>query len=228
MAVRPRISGGERLIAALQASRTSVALSGTHRQPVTELGVGIAARLDKRFLWYDIRPRGVPIAAWQLALQAEFSPEQIRPIAVDEMRLDDGAGNAASSILIRDTEPDPTTLTLMDLMRLPQMLRSAILDTPAEERPSAILISNAERASSAFEGREGALRPYLEALNRSGCTVVVTTVSQPRENRHDFEMVLRLYDALESDTGKAILQCEAVRSPDRFPAVAPGTRYPLL
>jgi hypothetical protein len=180
------------LLAELVASPTSVAVWGNERPALTQLGLAIAQGLDRDFVWFDIRLADGTGDPDDVDAEPEAFGDRLRVITVDEMRLDDQAGNLADSMLIRESPPDPSTLTLLDLMRMPEQLREAATHIPTDSHPRAMLISNAERASAAFAGESGALRPYIEALNRLGWTVIVTSRSQPRANRADFDAVFRV------------------------------------
>jgi len=88
-----------------------------------------------------------------------------------------------------------------------------------------VLITNTERASAAFSGAPGALRPYIEALNRCGLTVVLTAHGRGRENKKDCDLVFA--EVPDADVARPVplLRCESVRSPAQFPGLAPGVSF---
>ena len=213
------------LVESLQQRPTSVALWGEERAVLTRVAVGLAKKIDPAFLWFDIQRTGSAPAPWQHALEAEAGPGRLHVLEIDEMRLDHGSGNAASSVLVRGSESDSESLAFADLMRVPERIRDVLLHADPASPPRLVLLTNVERASAAFEGRSGALRPYVEAFNSRGVTVLVTACGRPRENRHDLDLVLHVDGVRGGDDETATVVCDGVRSSGSFPAIPPGTRY---
>jgi hypothetical protein len=213
------------LIRSLSDRPTSVAVWGSDRERLSRLGVGLSDRIDPAFLWFDIRPPGRAPPSWQLQLEADIPDPRFDVVFTPEMRLDDEAGNQASSILVRDASVDRSGVTVADLMRLPAKLREPVVGPEPSRRPGLILLTNVDRASAAFGGESGALRPYIEAVNAAGCTVVVTACSRPRENRQDFDLVFQLASQRVDAEPSWYVRCESIRVGSEFPSVPPGTMY---
>ncbi|MGA8664233.1 MAG: hypothetical protein WB809_04090 [Thermoplasmata archaeon] len=213
------------LIESLRRGPTSVALTSESHGSLTRVAVGLAAQLDPEFAWFDIRSVDSESPSWHVALAAEFPGVRLRTIDVGEMKLDDMSGNLAASMLVRSEPADSSFATLSDLMRIPEALRDAALGNPPDAAPKVLLITNTERASAAFSGAPGALRPYIEALNRFGLTVVVTAHGPGRENRHDCDVVLLVRHDHEARAVRSKVMCETIRSPERFPELSPGMTF---
>ena len=213
------------LLAAVQRAPTSLILYGTDRPGLTRASLGLAVRLDPESIWFDIRERSSEPAAWQQALTLEFPRRRHRAIYVDQMKLDTEAIPPVTSAFDPQDPAYEETLTIADLMKITADLREVALDGERPEGPRVIVITNADRASAAFSGREGALRPYIDALNRFGITVVVTSCGEPRSNVHDADPVLRLAPDPSGDAERDALVCMAVRNPGLFPSVPPGAQY---
>jgi len=213
------------LVDALSGRPTSVAISGLNRVLLTRVAVGLAHRIDTDFRWFDIRRSGSESPPWQLALEADISPERLHRIDVPEMHLDSAGRDRESSELVY-RPPAPESPGLIDyLSRIPDSIRTAALEGDSARAPRVILITNAERASAAFDATAGTLRPYIEALNRVGVTIVLTACSRPRENRHDLDMVLQVDGATDDANVAGSVICEETRSAGLFPTIPPGSSY---
>jgi hypothetical protein len=213
------------LVEALRRQPTSIAIAGLDRARLTRVGLGLTERLDADGIWFDIRMRHAEPPSWQQSLLGRFPGRRHQTIFVDEMKLDRGGQAPVESVLDPEDPLDRESLSLTELMRIPASLREVALDPRPDGHPRAIVLTNAERASAAFEGTQGALRPYIEALNRFRLTVVVTTMSRPRENVHDFDLDLVVEGTGDRGGAPPELRCVAVRTPGLFPAIPPGTRY---
>jgi hypothetical protein len=167
------------LIAALQRQPTSVVVTGSDREELTRVSLGLAERLDPSSIWFDIRGRNNEPATWHTALLARYPGGRHRTIYVDEMRLDEEAGGATATVLDPEDPVDDSILSMVDLMRIPVSLREAASEPGHGDAPRVLALTNVERASAAFDGAEGSLRPYIEALNRLHLTVVVSACSRP-------------------------------------------------
>jgi hypothetical protein len=213
------------LVEALRRTPTSLALAGAVRSRLTRVALGLAERLDPECIWFDLRARLTEPPPWQLPLLDRFPTRRRRTIYVDEMHLDLGAAGPVDTVLDSRDPVDSGILTLADLMRIPQSVRDFALDWEPGGTPRVFLLTNAERASAAFEGKQGALRRYIEALNRFGLTALVTTKSRPRENVRDFDLAFLVEEASSEPGSVASVTCLANRNPGVFPAIPPGTRY---
>jgi hypothetical protein len=213
------------LVDALRAQPTSVAITGLNRVLLTRVAVGLAHRLDPGFQWFDIRRSDSAAPPWQLALEADIPSERLHSIDVPEMRLDSaGEDHENSAVVYRP--PAATSPGLFDeLSRIPDSIRHAAQQEESAQTPRVILLTNAERASAAFEANVGSLRPYIEALNRLGVTVLLTACSRPRENRHDLDMHLRLDGPPDESHAPTAVVCEETRSSGLFPTIPPGSVY---
>jgi hypothetical protein len=213
------------LVEDLKKQSTSVALTGQNREQLTRVAVGLAGRLDPAFQWFDIRDRHLEAPRWQADLASGSPSGQAQLIDVREMRLDDAAGNVATSMIGRDGHPDTSFLTLADLLRLPAELQEAAARPNPNGRARVVLITNGERARAAFGGEEGSLRPYLEAMNHSGVTVILTACSRPRENRHDWDLVLLVRPESAEPPAPPAVECMATRSAGMFSSIPLGACY---
>jgi hypothetical protein len=213
------------LVDSLRRRPTSIALIGHDRMLLTRVAVGLSMRLNPSFIWFDIRSKSSELPPWQSALVADFPGQRIQSIDIDEMKLDEAAGNAAAAVLVRGNPPDTSFITLSDLMRLPESLREAALENAPDSAPRVVLITNAERASTAFAGAPGALRPYIEALNRFGVSIVVTAFGPARENRRDCDLVLLVEQSREGNRVPSRVVSESVRSSELFPGIPTGASY---
>jgi len=213
------------LIEALRARPTSVALSGQNRVQLTHVAVGLAKRLDSQFLWFDIRSSQSEAPPWQSALEVDMSPTRLHVIDVPEMHLDSAGADRTSSEPVYSPPVLSSPGFLDDLLRIPESIRNAALEMEPDPTPRVILLTNAERASAAFDGATGALRPYIEALNKVGVTVVVTACSRPRENRHDFDLLLSEEGSRDDAHGPSTVTCEEIRTAGLFPTIPPGSSY---
>lgn len=215
----------EPLLRALRGAPTSVAVWGMDRRFVTNVSLGIAAGADPEFVWMDIRSGDPGVPSWQRGLERRLPAARLRPVVIEEMGLDDLAGNAAESVVHEDANTWGRGSAPAVVPRLPQAIRELLMAPPAAGGPRVLLMSNVERASAAFDGAAGSLRPYIEALNSAGITVITTSIGRPRENRRDLDLVLRLGRTESGGSGDRELVCECVRSAGRFPAIPPGTEY---
>lgn len=213
------------LVDALKGRPTSVALTGKSRELLTQVAVGLAKRLDSDFQWFDVRDRRSGEPAWQRVLEEGISSPRFRTIDVAEMQLDSAGAETATSE--RRYEPPVASSSGLwdDLARIPESIRRAALDRTPDATPRVILLTNAERASASFDAAPGALRPYIESLNSVGVTVVVTARSRPRENRHDFDLWLRVEGSRDEEDRPGMVVCEGVRVSGLFPAIPPGSSY---
>lgn len=213
------------LVEALRARPTSVALAGNNRVQLTQVAVGLAKRLDPEFLWFDIRSSQSEAPPWQSALEAGISPIRLHAIDVPEMHLDSAGADRTRSDPVYSPPLSYSPGFLDDLLRIPDSIRNAALDVGSDPTPRVILLTNAERASAAFDGSTGALRPYIEALNKVGVTIVVTACSRPRENRHDFDLLLTEEGSRDDAHAPSTVTCEEIRTAGLFPTVPPGSTY---
>jgi hypothetical protein len=213
------------LVEALRERPTSVAISGPNRVQLTNVAVGLVRRLDPDYRWFDIRSSTSVAPPWQLALEAEVAPDRFRTIDVPEMRLDGAGAGEAGPIQLYNPPASSSPSLLDDLSRIPESIRNAALESGRELSPPVILITNTERASAAFDGSAGALRPYIEALNKVGVTVVVTACSRPRENRHDLDLLLTVDGTRDDAAAPSRVVCEEIRTVGLFPTIPPGSSY---
>lgn len=213
------------LIEALRRSPTSLALAGTERAHLTRVAIGLAERLDPECIWFDLRARMTEPPPWQVPLLQRFPVRRRRTIYVDEMRIDRDAAGPVDAVLDLEDPVDAEISTLADLLRIPESLREVALNREPGSVPRVLLLTNAERASAAFEGSQGALRRYIEALNHFGLTALVTTNSRPRENVRDFDLVFKVEESSPEEGPEASVTCLANRDPSFLPEIAPGTRY---
>ncbi|HLM70755.1 MAG TPA: hypothetical protein VK423_05195 [Thermoplasmata archaeon] len=213
------------MIEALRLQPTSVALTGQNRVLLTQVAVGLAGHLNPEFLWFDIRDHRSQAPPWQLALESDLSSTRLHLIDVPEMRLDSEGADRESPGTVFNPPAAPSPGLLDDLSRIPESIRRAALTGEPDGVPKVILLTNAERASAAFDASSGSLRPYIEALNQLGVTVLVTACSRPRENKHDLDLLLRVEGPRDDARGPATVVCEGVRTVGRFPSVPPGATY---
>ena len=213
------------LVDTLQRNPTSVALAGANRAQLTRVAIGLAERLDPECIWFDLRARMTEPPPWQIPLLRRFPVRRRRTIYVDEMQIDRDAAGPVDAVLDLENPVDAEISTLADLMRIPESLREVALNREPGSSPRVFLLTNAERASAAFEGTQGALRRYIEALNHFGLTAIVTTKSRPRENVRDFDLAFQVEDAPSEDGSGGSVTCLANRDPSFLPAIPPGTRY---
>jgi hypothetical protein len=213
------------LLDALKARPTSVALAGGDRVLLTQVAVGLARRLDPEFHWFDIRSSESEAPRWQSTLEAGIPPERRHTLAVPEMQLD-SPGAERGSADARHPPPAPTSPGFLDnLSRIPEGIRRVALENESGPTPRVILMTNVERASAAFDASSGSLRPYIEALNEVGVTVVLTARSRPRENKSDIDLLLAVEGSREDPRDPATVVCEATRSVGLFPMIPPGSAY---
>lgn len=202
-----------------------MALAGQNRVLLTQVAIGLAHRLDPEFRWFDIRSREAEAPHWQLALEGDISPERLHTIDVPEMKLDSAGAEQASSEQVYNPPAASTPGFLDNLSRIPESIRRAALESEPSPNPRVILLTNVERASAAFDASSGALRPYIEALNRVGSTIILTACSRPRENKHDVDMLLLVEGSRDDAHAPATVVCEETRATELFPMIPPGSSY---
>lgn len=213
------------LLDALSARPTSVVATGANRVTLTRVAVGLAQRLDREFQWFDIREHTSAAPAWQRSLEDGIPPGHVHAIDVPEMQLDRAGSELATSE--RPLAPPVGAFPglLDDLSRIPESIQRAAVEGADHSTPRVILLTNVERASAAFDGALGSLRPYITALNQVGVTTVVTACGHPRENRHDFDLEVVVEGPRDDGHAAATVVCVECHTAELFPTIPPGSRY---
>jgi hypothetical protein len=204
---------------------TSVAISGPDRFAITRVAVGLARRLDSGFRWMDIRRSAFMPESWQLVLEATMPIGSFSTIDASALHPDPDAAYAAASLVTANGATDPSSARLAELLLGSLRGRAPLVSGTTPPPPHVLLLTNVERASAAFEGRAGALRPYIEAFNAVNITVLLSACSRPRENKSDVDFVLRVEPSDDPERTTEVVVTETNRGSGEFPPIPPGSRY---
>jgi len=163
----------------------------------------LARAIDPEFAWLELRPHDDPSPAPEAGLLEEIGEDHVTVVDPSDFRLQTDLGNLAAWAAHRGGGVSGEAAKTVDFVYLPETAQRLLTSRAPNGPAGAIVIANAERARSGWEGTAGSLRPYISLLNGLRFTVVVTSWLHARENVADFEYTLRI-KASEAPTSRAL------------------------
>jgi hypothetical protein len=122
-------------------------------------------------------------------------------------------GSIADWLAREDIEADRRVRTVLDFVRLPNLLREIAEDHGGDAATKALVIADSHRAAPFYVDEPQGIRPFVEALNEYSTTIVFAAGESETRYAADVDYVFRL----DRDTSGPPVTAECVGGAPRGP-----------
>lgn len=188
---RPPAPGGSP--GALTARPVSLYVYGESRMIANLVAHALARWLDPGFLWVEVVDRGAPGEPGDRRASGWVEPTRRHYLyRGQELPPSPPVSEEAIHGLVTDDEGSPIRSRLAAFVRFPEALQELVARESSQAAPHVLLISNTDFTEEYYPPTAGAFRPFLGAAAEENVTVVCSRRGGRRENRFDFDIVLRV------------------------------------
>jgi hypothetical protein len=195
---------------------TSAILCGSPGALLNWVAFGFASANPGGFFWADVRMAGQRIDAWDPLALLQIPDDHLSVIPPHELARNDAPANVAVSAVVRSDDMAQNARQLMDFLRLPARIQRVVAHQEDGGRPPMLVLSNGHRLASLYP--DEAVGPLIEAVVRSGVSLLVTYPDEPQEGRLAFENVWHLKGGEPSRWGQARFSVEKGTADEPFRA----------
>ena len=181
---------------------TSIYVWGASRSPTDEFARQVARRIDPRYAWIGTeRPaepsaHGLPGEAREVLVP----PGPLSPVPpISEERFWSYLRAKGQRAVGRD---------VLEFVRMPDVLQTAILSLLEREPPRVLLLANLDRLLAGGPGAATLVGRYIEFLNAREVTLVAASAGRPGPERIDFDYSLTLPESVPADVRPPTAVCQ--------------------
>jgi hypothetical protein len=186
---------------------TSIGVWGGSRAYQTQLALAVARRVDPDFFWLqtvgDPGSRDAP----DPSLAGRVPSGHLFYLRLDQLAPRTRSGKVADWFGRADIPADTRLREIGDSLRLPSLARTLIEGRSATSPTKALAIAESNLAEPFLPLEEGGIRPFIEALNHYGVTLITTISNRPNPNARDIDYVLFIRPGSGGDTQLPDVEC---------------------
>ncbi len=188
----------------LAARPSGVLIWGDVRPAVHTVALAIARRISNAFLWVESREPDEPISAEEPSERGLISRGRLVLVRTAQVRPDDATANMAMWALAKGAGRDTH---LADLLRLPEVVRTALLGTGESRRPRVLVAANLDHVQELYPSSIEGTRAIVEVFRRQAVSLVACLLG-PDERRWAFDYVFRLEFPSPTKWRDGAIRCE--------------------
>jgi hypothetical protein len=170
--------------------RTSVILCGSGRALLNWVAYGLVAEHPGGFIWGHVRLDGEVLEDSDLLKTQLIPPDRLITVSPRDLVRDERAGNVAMNGLLRSEKDDDLVRGFADFLRLPRQTQELISRLPRDGPRPVLVLSGAQRLGPLYASE--AVGPTLDAIVRSGGSVLMIWAEAPVSGRLHFDHILHL------------------------------------
>lgn len=148
----------------------------TSRLASNIVALGLARRVNPRFLWLEVRgTSGLAEIDGGLLPSLIPSGQLFVTERAEELRPDPGVANMALWSMVSSQESPEVLARLRDFLLLPQPLQRLLSAVEPSARPGVVVVSNSDRIPGFCPEDAEEARSMLDAFRNGGATLICTT-----------------------------------------------------
>ena len=187
---------------------TSFGLWGGSRAAQTQLALAIARRVDPEFYWLQIVGDPGSHNTPEVSLSERVPSGHLFYLRPDQLAPRTPSGKVADLFVRSDLEADARLRQIGDFLRLPSLARNLLAGRSANSPTIALVIPESNLAEQILPLEEGGIRPFIEAINQYGVTLLTTLSNRPNPNARDIDYLLFLRPGSEVDGLQSDVECQ--------------------
>ena len=206
---------------------TSFGVWGGSAEHRARLALALARRIDPGLYWIQAEEGAQSREAAELSVVTTVPTDHVFFLHPSELAPQTELGNMASWFVRSDLDPGTRLRAIGDFLRLPTLVRSLLEGRSAYVPTKALVAANADLARPFYPSEEGGIRPFIEALNEYGTTVILTLGKPPSPNVRDLDYLLKLDQHDEGGRTVVDVECRQGGSPEVPGLFTRGRRWGL-
>ena len=206
---------------------TSLGVWGGSRASQTQLALAIARRVDPEFYWLQTVGDPRTHAAPELSLTDRVPSGHLFYLRPEQLAPQTSSGKVADWFVRGDLEADARLQQIAAFLRLPSLARTLLDGRSASSPTRALVIAEPNLAEPFLPLEEGGIRPFIEALNQYGVTLVTTISNRLNPNARDLDYLLLIRPGSGGDTALADVECRQGPPPSSQGLFTEGTTQRL-
>ncbi len=186
---------------------TSIGVWGGTRAAQTQLALAVARRVDPEFYWLQIVGDPASHDAPEPSLAGRVPSGHLFYLRPDQLAPRTRSGRVADWFGRADIEAATRLHQIAESLRLPSLARIFLDGKSATSSTKALVIAESNLAEPFLPLEEGGIRPFIEAMNQYGVTLVTTLSNRPNPNARDIDYVLFIRPGSGVDASLADVEC---------------------
>jgi len=169
---------------------TSIGIWGGTATTRSRLALVVARRIDPEFYWLQTQGGSGPTSEVDPALAGRVPKGHLFFLRPGQVSRQTPTGPVSEWFVRSDVESETRLNLIGDFMKLPTLARNLIGGGNPGRSTKALVIADSNLAESLLSLEEGGIRPFIEALNKHGLTMITTLGNRPNPNARDIDYLL--------------------------------------